>query len=98
MGKGEGVSARRVAITGIGLMSALGTSRDEVWRRMLQGECGIGEVTLFDAADYRSRLAAQLPAYAPEPSVPSKMWKRLSRSDQTALIAAREALEDAGVL
>ena len=89
------MSGRRVVVTGIGMMSALGTSRDVVWRRMLAGDCGIGEVSLFDATGYRSRMAAEIPAYAPMPSFSPKAWARMSRSDQTALIASRESLDDA---
>jgi len=91
------MSGRRVVVTGIGLMSALGTTRDTTWNRMLRGDCGIAEVSLFDATDYRSRMAAEIPAYLPDGAVSPKAWARLSRSDQTALIAAREALADSGV-
>ncbi len=89
---------RRVAITGIGLMSALGRGRDEVWRGLVAGRCGIGDVGLFDPAGYRSPRAAEMPAYDRDPAVPDKLWRRLSRSDHTALIAASEALADAGLL
>lgn len=92
------MSRRRVAVTGIGLMSALGSARDEVWRGMLEGRCGIGEVTLFDAAGCRSRKAAEIAPYPRDPSVSAKTWSRLSRSDQTAIIASREALADSGLL
>ena len=91
------MSGRRVVVTGIGLMSALGTTRDTTWNRMLRGDCGIAEVSLFDATDYRSRMAAEIPAYLPDGAMSPKAWARLSRSDQTALIAAREALADSGV-
>ena len=92
------MSERRVAVTGIGLMSALGTTRDEVWRGMLDGRCGIADVSLFDTTGYRSSKAAEIGAYAPDPDVPAKAWRRLSRSDQTAVIASREALNDSGLL
>ena len=48
------MSQRRVAVTGIGLMSALGTTRETVWHGLVDGQCGIADVTLFDAAGYRS--------------------------------------------
>ena len=90
--------SRRVAVTGIGLMSALGTTRETVWNGLIEGRCGIGTVSLFDASEYRSQRAAQIPAYARDAAVSPKDWRRLSRSDQIAMIASREALEDAGVL
>src|SRR5438093_6266042 len=89
---------RRVAVTGIGLMSALGTTRETVWQGIVEGRCGIGSVTLFDASGYRSQRAAEIPAYAPDASFSAREWGRLSRSDQIAVIASREALADAGIL
>jgi 3-oxoacyl-[acyl-carrier-protein] synthase II len=92
------VTGRRVVVTGIGLMSALGVTRDEVWRAMIEGRCGIGDVSLFDPTGYRSPKAAQIPAYGPDRGFSSKEWGRLSRSDQTAIVSSREALADSGVL
>lgn len=89
---------RRVAVTGIGLMSALGATRDAVWGAMLEGRCGIGDVSQFDTAGYRSPKAAEIAPYAPDAAVSPKEWRRMSRSDQTALIASREALGDSGLL
>ena len=50
----------RIAITGIGMICALGTQREAVWEHMLAGQCGIGPVTLFDTEGYRSRIAAEV--------------------------------------
>jgi len=44
------LTGRRVVVTGIGLMTALGTSRESVWDGLVAGRCGIGDVTLFDAS------------------------------------------------
>jgi 3-oxoacyl-[acyl-carrier-protein] synthase II len=92
------MSARRVAVTGIGVMCALGTTRESVWDGLVEGRCGVGSVTGFDGAGYRSTRAAEIPAYAKDPSLTAKAWGRLSRSDQIALLASREALDDSGVL
>lgn len=89
---------RRVAVTGIGLLSSLGTTREQTWAAMLDGRCGVHDVTLFDATGFRSRKAAELPAYLPDPDVAPKTWKRLSRSDQIAILATSEALRDSGLL
>jgi 3-oxoacyl-[acyl-carrier-protein] synthase II len=92
------MSGRRVAVTGIGLLSALGGDRESVWRGLICGKCGIGDVSLFDASGYRSRLAAEIRHYPRDPAFSDRPWRRLSRSDQTAVIASREALNDAGLL
>jgi 3-oxoacyl-(acyl-carrier-protein) synthase len=88
---------RRVAITGIGLVSALGASREEVWRNLVEGKSGIGEVTLFSAVGYRSALAAELTNYQPERHFSSHEQRRRSRCDQIAILAAGEALDDSGL-
>ena len=92
------MSRRRVAVTGIGLMSALGTTREAVWDGLVNGQCGIADVTLFDTTGYRSPKAAEIPGYVRDSAFSAKAWQRLSRSDQIAVIAAREALVDAGQL
>ena len=89
---------RRVVVTGIGIVSALGTTREAVWDSLVEGRCGIGDVTLFDGDGYRSRKAAEIPKYERDLAFTDREWRRLSRSDQIAVIAAREALSDAGVL
>jgi 3-oxoacyl-[acyl-carrier-protein] synthase II len=92
------MSSRRVVVTGIGLMSALGVQRNDVWSALVDGRCGISDVTLFDASGYRSQKAAQIPAYERDEVFTDRAWDRLSRSDQIAVIASREALADSGVL
>ena len=62
------------------------------------GRCGIADVTLFDATGYRSQKAAEIPAYGQDAAFSKKAWERLSRSDQIAVIASREALVDSGIL
>jgi 3-oxoacyl-[acyl-carrier-protein] synthase II len=88
----------RVAITGVGLVTALGTTREENWRRMLAGDCGIRSTTLFDTAGYRSRVAAEVDIDAVDEGTAPLVRRRRSRSDRIGLRAASEALADAGVL
>ena len=87
----------RVAITGVGLVTALGVGREESWRRMVAGECGIGPATVIDVEGYRSRIAAQVEMREiDEPLTPLER-RRLSRSDRIGLHAAAEAITDAGL-
>ncbi len=88
---------RRVGITGIGVLSALGATREQVWRNLVAGQCGIGPVTLFDPSGYRSRLAAQIADYDPARRFSPLERRRWSRCDQIAVLAAGEALEDSGL-
>ena len=50
----------RVAITGIGLITALGSDRERSWEALVAGQCGIRPVTAFDTEGYRSRIAAEV--------------------------------------
>ena len=92
------VGDRRVAVTGIGLISALGSSREAVWEHMVAGLCGIRPVTLFDTAGFRSRIAAEVDLFPLTAQLTPIERRRWSRSDQLGVLATREALDDAGLL
>jgi 3-oxoacyl-[acyl-carrier-protein] synthase II len=87
-----------VAITGIGLITALGATREACWDALLAGACGVRPMTAFDAAGYRSRVAAEVPMDHVRASRTPLECRRLSRSDQVGLLAAEEAVADAGLL
>ena len=88
----------RIAITGVGLVTALGTTREESWRRMLEGECGIRPTTVIDTEGYRSRVAAEVDMTTLDAASTPLERRRRSRSDRIGLHAAAEALADAGLL
>jgi 3-oxoacyl-[acyl-carrier-protein] synthase II len=88
----------RVAVTGIGLVTALGTTREESWRRMLDGACGIRAMTVFATEGYRSRVAAQVDMELLDAGSTALERRRQSRSDRIGVHAAAEALVDAGLL
>jgi 3-oxoacyl-[acyl-carrier-protein] synthase II len=88
---------RRVAITGIGMVCAAGTARDECWSNLVAGKCGVGPLTLFESDGFRSRVAAQVDDAAVDARLTRYQRRRWSRSDKFAMLAAREAVDDAGV-
>ncbi len=88
----------RVAITGIGLVTALGATREESWRRMLAGECGVRPTTVFDTEGYRSRVAAEVDMQAIDEGSTPLQRRRRSRGDRIGVHAAAEALQDSGLL
>jgi len=88
----------RVAITGIGLVTALGATREESWRRMLAGECGVRPTTVFDTEGYRSRVAAEVDMQAIDEGSTPLQRRRRSRGDRIGVRAASEALADSGLL
>lgn len=100
VGYGTGTSGhdRRVAITGIGIICALGDGREAVWEHMLAGHCGIGPVTLFDVDGYRSQVAGQVDLSDVQARFTPYQRRRWSRSDMMGVVAAEEAVDDAGLL
>jgi 3-oxoacyl-[acyl-carrier-protein] synthase II len=88
----------RIAITGIGLVTALGASRDESWRGLLSGECGIRPTTVFDVEGYRSQVAAEVPMADIDRALTPLERRRLSRGDRIGIHAAAEAVNDSGLL
>jgi 3-oxoacyl-[acyl-carrier-protein] synthase II len=89
--------SRRVAITGIGLVTAVGPTREQTWERLIAGACGVGPVTVFDTDGYRSRVAAEVDMREIEPQLTPLERRRWSRGDQFGVLAAREAVADAGL-
>jgi 3-oxoacyl-[acyl-carrier-protein] synthase II len=92
------MTRRRVAITGIGLVTGLGATREETWQALIAGRCAIRPVTVLEADGYRSRLAAEVPMAAIAAQLTPLERRRWSRSDQIGVVAATEAVEDAGLL
>ncbi len=89
---------REAWVTGIGLVTALGPDREETWRRLLDGDTGIGPLTLFDATAYRTHNAAQVDeGRLLRPPEAAGMWRRCCRASRFALVAAAEAFADAGL-
>jgi 3-oxoacyl-[acyl-carrier-protein] synthase II len=88
----------RIAITGVGLVTALGVTREESWQRMLAGTCGIRPTTLFDTDGYRSRISAEVDMTAVDEGSPPRERRRRSRSDRIGVRASAEALADSGLL
>src|ERR671933_103426 len=89
--------AERVVVTGMGAITPVGGTVDETWNNLVEGHSGIGPITLFDATDFDARIAGEVKDFQPEAVLSAREVKRLDRFCQFALIACREALEDAGL-
>lgn len=85
-------------VTGCGVVSALGDNAADTWEGLVTGRVGIGAITLFDTAHHRTRTAAQAvePARA-DPLLGAKDRRRASRGDRLGMLAAFEAVWDAGL-
>jgi 3-oxoacyl-[acyl-carrier-protein] synthase II len=88
---------RRVVITGLGPITAIGVGKKAFWEGMTSGRSGIGPVTRFDPSLFNARSAAEINDWEPEKFFPSQRLKRLDRYAQFAVGSARLALEDSGL-
>jgi 3-oxoacyl-[acyl-carrier-protein] synthase II len=89
------MKAGRIAVTGVGIVSALGKSAEQTFERLVRGDVGFSEITLFDTTGQRTRTAGVVPDFRVEDVVPSPESARWSRSDALALLAAKDALSSA---
>jgi 3-oxoacyl-[acyl-carrier-protein] synthase II len=87
-----------IAITGIGLITALGTTREDSWRGLVDGTCGVRPLTVFDSEGFRSRVAAQVDMAPIDAAMLPVERRRRSRGDRLAVHAATEAVHDSGFM
>jgi 3-oxoacyl-[acyl-carrier-protein] synthase II len=84
-------------ITGLGVITSLGETVSEFWRRLLAGESGIGPIRQFDATKYESRIAGEVVAFDPAKYIDGREIKRIDRFAQFALAAAGQAVAESGL-
>jgi len=84
-----------VVVTGLGAVTPLGNTREDFWRRLVAGESGVGPITAFDASDFATRFAAEVKGFDADTLIGKREARRMDRFSQYALVAAREAIEDA---
>ena len=90
-------STRRVVVTGIGLICAVGNTWDEVWRNLLAGKSGVRRITHFDATDYACKIAAEVRDFDPLKFIEKKEIKKMARFIHLALAATEEAVKMSGL-
>jgi 3-oxoacyl-[acyl-carrier-protein] synthase II len=89
--------ARRVVITGIGLICAVGNTTEEVWQALLAGKSGIARITHFDAGQFGSQIAGEVKNFDPLNWIEKKEVKKMGRFIHLAIAAADEALKSSGL-
>ncbi len=87
----------RVVITGIGVVNAIGNTKEEYWDALAVGKNGVGPLTSFDATDYRTQIAAEVKNFEAEKYLDKKTASRFPLFIQYALVASMMAHEDAGL-
>jgi 3-oxoacyl-[acyl-carrier-protein] synthase II len=84
-------------ITGIGALTPLGNSAAETWQGLVDGRSGVGPITHFDASALPVQIAAEVRGFDPVAELGPKRARRTARFSQLAIVAAREAMSDAGL-
>jgi 3-oxoacyl-[acyl-carrier-protein] synthase II len=88
---------RRVAVTGIGLVTALGSGTGPTWEGFLAGRSGIGPIESYDVSALRTKIGGEARAFEPKEHVHPKVLRKLTRGDQFALVGSILAMEDSGL-
>jgi 3-oxoacyl-[acyl-carrier-protein] synthase II len=89
--------AKRVVITGLGVISPIGNDIQTFWKHAIEGKSGVGPVTTFDTSEYSTRIAAEVKDYDPLDHFDRKEARRMDRFVQFAVVAAKQALNHSGL-
>src|SRR5262245_10430722 len=86
---------RRVVVTGLGLVTPLGTGVEKNWQALLEGRSGIAPVSRFDVSDFPTRIAGEIKDFVPEDFIDKKDVKKMDPFIQYAVAAAKMAMDRA---
>lgn len=87
----------RVVITGIGAVTPLGNDMDTTWQALLDGKSGVAPITRFDASQLPVRVGCEIKNFEPTVAIDPKDLRRMDLYEQYALVAARQAMANAGL-
>ena len=88
---------KRVVITGVGVVSPIGTGKDLFWKELLAGTSGIRPVSSFDSSAFSAHIGAEVPDFNPKDHLEHQKPEAMGRASQMAIGAARLAITDAGL-
>lgn len=88
---------RRVVVTGMGAITPIGNNVEEFFAGIKEGKVGIGPITKFDATEYKANLAAEVKDFVAKEHMDFKAAKRMEPFSQYAVVAAKEAMDQAGI-
>ncbi|KJS81231.1 MAG: 3-oxoacyl-ACP synthase [Peptococcaceae bacterium BICA1-8] len=91
------MSKRRVVVTGMGIISPVGTGIEKFWSSLLEGKSGIGPITRFDASELSTRIAGEVKDFQVEKYIDKKEARRMDLFTQYAVAGAKMAVEDSGM-
>src|SRR5256886_2538030 len=89
---------KRVVVTGVGAVTPVGLDAPSTWAAMLEGQSGVGRVTVFDASEYPVQIAGEVKGFDATGRIEPKELRRMDRYAQLGVAAAQEAFMDAGLV
>jgi 3-oxoacyl-[acyl-carrier-protein] synthase II len=89
--------SKRVFVTGLGIVSSLGTGKEAFWNNLKQAKSGISEIGLFDTSKFNRHYGGEIKNFDPHKFIPREIVKFLGRASCFAIAAAKLALEDARI-
>ena len=89
--------ARRVVVTGIGLICGVGNTSAEVWKNIVAGKSGVTRITSFDAGNFACQIAAEVKNFDPLNFIEKKEVKKMARFIHLAMAATDEAVKMSGL-
>ena len=87
---------RRVVVTGLGAVTPIGNTVDEMWASIRAGKSGVGPITLFDATNHKVKIAAEVKNFETSPWIDRKEARKMARFCQFVTVAAAQAIADSG--
>ncbi len=91
------MNQRRVVVTGIGVVSPIGTGIENYWQSLVEGRSGVGKITHFDTTEFRVSIAAEVRDFDPTLYIDKKSARRMDRFAQLSVAAAGLAIEDSSL-
>ncbi len=92
------MAKRRVVITGLGIVSPVGTGISQAWQNIIDGKSGIARITRFDASLFASQIAGEVKDFDATQYLPAKDARRMDTFIHYGLVAAMEAVKDSGIV
>tara|TARA_R110000751_G_scaffold305831_1_gene422874 strand:+ start:158311 stop:159549 length:1239 start_codon:yes stop_codon:yes gene_type:complete len=91
------VAKRRVVVTGLGVLSPVGNDYASTWQNIVNGQSGIGPITVFDASEYTTHFAGEVKDFNVEDYIAKKETKKMDKFIQFGIAAGKQALADSGL-
>ena len=88
---------RKVVVTGLGAVTPIGNTVNEMWEGVKTGKCGVSPITLYDTEGRKVKLAAEVKNFVPEELLDKREYRKMDRFTQFAMVAAEEAMKDSGL-